>query len=193
MNMKRFGCWAVVLCVMFAAAMAPSFVLAQEEYSGAFYVGDADGDGVIGPGDLNIIEQQITTGAAIYDTDPPDSDVQDLDGDAVVGPGDLSTLEQWVTGNWATGSTGKPFEIVLAPAATPAPVGGSTTICVEVYDNPGSGDMVSTPRAGWGVNFYIQSTDCVLAELTGLDPSPQIGLGKGQVITFPGDGATVFD
>jgi len=193
MNVQRFGLGAVALCVIFAATMAPSFTLAQEEYSGAFYVGDADGDGVIGPGDLNIIEQQITTGAAIYNTEPPDPDVQDLDGDAVVGPGDLATLEQWVTGNWATGNTGKPFEIVLAPAATPAPAGGSTTLCVEIYDNPGSGDMVSTPRAGWGVNFYIQSTDCVLAELYGLDPSPQIGLGKGQYITVPGDGATVFD
>jgi len=191
--MKRFGFWAVALCMIFAAGMVTSPALAQEEYSGAFYWGDGDGDGVIGPGDLAVCEQQITTGAAIYNTEPPDKDVQDLDGDAVVGPGDLAVIEQWVTGNYGTGSTGKPFDIVLAPASTPAPIGGSTTICVEVYDNPGTGDMVSTPRAGWGVNFIIDSTDCVLAELTGLDPSPQIGLGKGQAITIPGDGATVFD
>jgi len=178
--------------LLFCLILSTGPALAQEEYSGAFYCGDADGDGVIGPGDLAAMEQEISAGGGIYDTWPPSSDVQDLDGDAVVGPGDLAILEQWIAGNWATGSAGKPFEIELLNPTAMVPVDGSTVLCINLYDDPASGDMVSTPRAGWGVNFVISASDCPTAELYGRDPSPGIGGGKDQYVTV-GVGQTVFE
>jgi len=167
--------------------------LAQEEYSGAFQFGESGPcDGVVGPGDLADLEIEIAGGVGNYTGCTPASpDIQDLDGDGVIGPGDVVDLELWITGNYGAGNTGKPFAIDNLTPDVYVNAGGSVELCVEVYDDPATGDMNPTPRAGWGVNFAIDpASDCPTAELDGRDPSPGIGGGKDQYILT---GATAYE
>jgi len=134
-----------------------------------YFWGDGDGDGVVGPGDLNMLELEVAGVPQVYDDVIPTDvfDTMDLDKDGVPGPGDISMLEMMISGadrpaGYDSSPTG--LSVVYAP---PGPVAdGATTHVTIAVDN----DALAVPNSGaFAVVFWIDPASTGDAVLLGGD------------------------
>jgi hypothetical protein len=143
---------AIVIAVL--ALFLPTF--AQAQSPGAFYWGDADGNGLIGGPDLNALNAILNNLAAsdtIYYSGYPVSRYrQDTDGNGAIGGPDANILSQWLDGNW-TNISGGPGTLVLEATTTHVMTGSS--VLIGAYATSLSSGAL---RTGWGVEFQIDAT-----------------------------------
>jgi len=103
-----------------------------------YFWADGDGDGVVGPGDLNMLELEVAGVAQVYDDVIPTNvfDTMDLDKDGVPGPGDISMLEMMITGaDRPAGYDSSPTGLSVAYAPGVAVAVGATTHVTISVDN----------------------------------------------------------
>ena len=187
MNRATLGRWLIAVAMIATLRSGPA--LGQEEYSGAFYFGNSSPcNGIIGPTDIMNIKRQVASGSGNYWGCKPNNPlVQDVDGDDSNAPSDVNKIKLWVGGNMATGPEGKAHSIEVLTPTVIVPPGATCAdgpeICVNVWDDPGLGDLQPTARYGWGVNFKVHpGSQCAAPSLCGRDPTPALAGGKDQMI-----------
>jgi len=137
---------------------APSVFLSPACY----YFGEGDGDGVVGPGDLNMMELEIAGVPQNYSNIIPQSfDPMDLDKDGVPGPGDLVPLELMITqANMPAGYDGAPVNIgILYQPGGPVAVGDTTHITLSVEND---GAPAVDYSSGFAMVYWIESGSATL-------------------------------
>ena len=122
---------------------------------GCYYWGDGDGDGVVGPGDVAILQLEIAGDTQGFGNVIPQYtfDTLDLDKDGGPGPGDKALLDAMLVGTERlTGYPSSPTSLTLADSPfTTVSVGETTHITVGV-DNASSGVINS---GGFAVVFAV--------------------------------------
>jgi len=129
---------------------------------GCFYWGEGDGDGVPGPGDINIIQQEVAGISQAYDSVLAQGlfDTQDIDKDGVPGPGDKALLDIMVTqGSRPAGYESSPdaLSVVYQPGST-VEVGSTTHVTLSVSNVAGA----VANSTGFSVVFWVEGGSATL-------------------------------
>jgi len=139
---------------------------------GCYYWGDGDGDGIVAPGDLSMMENLVMGLPADFsNVYPPNGQTLELDGDGIAGPGDLSLMESMVMGLPVLEILSRPtsLEVVESPGAS-VDVGATTHVTVSVMNG---GDIQYSP--GHGVIFELLPASTGAAILFGGEGSDSPG------------------
>ena len=156
---------------------------------GSFFIGDTNGDGIIGPGDAIGLKAKVLNPSLTFpEVVPPTGDNLDLDGDGVIGPSDFIVIQNWILDNY-TSFPARPQS--LKPELHPYIITGlsnpdSVELSAQVFAaNP------NIPLSGWGVIFKVDTSGsyCTGVRLKGRRLFPIIGEGRDQYI----EGDEVFE
>ena len=128
-------------------SLYPCFTQAQG--MGAFYWGDADGNGIIGGPDVTRLNSQLNnlgssdTTSGYYVNYPVSRYRQDTDGNGLLGGPDLSILNSWLAGDYSNIGGGA-ATIVLEASTAHVATGDSVLIGAYAYSTS------NALRTGWG-------------------------------------------
>ena len=133
---------------------------------GAFYWGDADGNGAIGTPDITslktVINNPLSDDSLLYTKYPVSRYRQDTDGNGAIGTPDLTILKAWLNSDYSTIGGGA-ATLLLEANTTHVNAGDSVVI-----GSHGLSGTSSAIRTGWGVEFQIDATSpCQTAEIYG--------------------------
>ncbi|OGP60448.1 MAG: hypothetical protein A2V67_11830 [Deltaproteobacteria bacterium RBG_13_61_14] len=150
--MKRFGIATLVMGLCMGLCLGFSSPASAQSLPGAFYIGDADGNGVIGVPDMNALNLRLNGKPYGYlNVKPSTGETQELDGNCLLGVPDKNFLNQWLNNKW-TIPGGHPDSVAPVSTSIIIPEEG-VDISVTTPDNLGVGMI----KSGWGVTFRVES------------------------------------
>ena len=145
--------------------------LAHAQKPGAYYWGDADGNGIIEIPDLIALNTVLgnfgSDDTVNYNGYPQSRYRQDLDGNGIMEIPDLIVLNGWIPGNFSS-RPGNPDQLLLdGDTHLTLNMGDSITLSAYAISPVTAGSQV---RTGFGVIFKIDaSSTCTTAQIYGYD------------------------
>jgi hypothetical protein len=189
--MKHKEIFSLVLFSLIITAFPhPGLSLPNPGKPGAYFWGDANGNGIIDADDITIIQDAYAGGAyTIQDVIPDSGYTQELTGNGLwADSGDITQLMNYFQGDFSA-KPGQPDGVMLEGATHIILMEGeSVAISAYALDNAADSDGKADKRAGWGIVFRVNTAPgtgrCTDVYIQGRDVLPQ-GTDGDSILWFP--------